>query len=85
MTPVEIFMARGADSVGGDLILRNKSMGTTRNGVFVISADGEAELAIEEAVVKTPAKAAKTKIKIENPVAEPAADDVAAGLDALLS
>jgi hypothetical protein len=55
---------RGADSVGGDLMLRNKVVGTYRNGVFALTDDGVAELEIEEVEaveVKPRAKAPRSQ------------------------
>lgn len=65
--------ARGADSVGGDLMLRNKVVATYRNGVFALTDDGVAELDVEEVEVveiKTPTKKSSGKKAVGH---EPAA------------
>lgn len=64
MTNEQTLIDRGAMSVAGHLILRNQSMGIFLNGGFVISAEGLAELEVEEVQareVKTPARPKKTK------------------------
>lgn len=78
--PVQKMLDMGADSVAGDVIFKNKVLGTSRNGVFSITPEGEAFLAIDDVEVKQevpkaaaepkPAKASKAK-KVEAPVAAP--------------
>lgn len=81
MEALEILLSRGAQSVGGDLILRNKAVGKSRNGVFTLTADGEAELEIEEVVAK-PVKTEKPKAA--KAVKADAVDTLASDVDALL-
>lgn len=70
MTNVEKLQALGADIVGGDLIWKHKVLGSFRNGDLQLTADGEAALEIEEAVVVTkPAKAKKAKAETAAPEA----------------
>lgn len=60
--------ARGADPVGGDLMLRNKIVGTYRNGVFALTEDGLAELEVDEIeVVEVKAAPKKASKKSEAP------------------
>jgi hypothetical protein len=77
-------MARGAACVAGDIIFRGKSMGYLKNGVFVISDDGDAELTITEvAAVEVAPKAAKPRKKKDEVVEEQAPAAPAAPADDL--
>ena len=73
-------IARGAQCVTGDLILKNKVVGKYRNGAFFISDDGLAELEIDDVVVKevagAPTKATRaSKAKaVEKPTKDEPAD-----------
>lgn len=71
MNNLERLLEKGAQAVGGDLILRHKVMGQFRNGDFFVSEDGLLELDVVDIIdakeVKTP-KAAKAK-KVEAPAA----------------
>jgi len=91
---LDTLIERGASCVGGDIIFRGKSMGTLKNEVFAISSEGEAELAIDEAPIKsetpkpraTKAKPAKAEPAKAEPVPEVDMGDLAdladlAGLD----
>ncbi len=63
MSQEENLLALGAVCFAGDLLLKNKSMGTTRNGLFAISQDGLAALSVVDVSfkeVKTPKARAKT-------------------------
>lgn len=71
MSNLDKLLERGAQVVGGDLILRHKVMGQFRNGEFYASEDGLLELEVEEVVAKPKRK------KAEDAAPEaPAADDV---------
>jgi len=74
---VSIFLARGAECVGGSLILKNKTLGNFRNGEILITDEGRAELEIEEIEFKEVVEAPKPKKpkKIEPPV-EQTLDDL---------
>lgn len=82
-------MARGAEVVAGDMLLKRKQVGMYRNGQFILTPEGAEELdnVIEvEAVEVAPKSKAKpkTKIKIEMVQAEPTVtqvEDDLAGLD----
>jgi hypothetical protein len=53
MSTLDKLIAMGATAVGGDLILKHKSMGQFRNGEFYPSIDGLAMAEIDDAVIKT--------------------------------
>lgn len=53
MSTLDKLIAMGAQAVGGDLILKHKSMGQFRNGEFYPSLDGLAMAEIDDAVIKT--------------------------------
>lgn len=91
MSTVDKLLAAGAHSVGGDILWKHKVVGTTRNGVFQITKDGEELLALDITDVEPKAK---TKPARKAKVAEPAEDappvrddslDPIDGLDDLLS
>lgn len=78
--PVQKMLDMGASSVAGDLMFKNKVLGTSRNGVFSITPEGEAFLAIDDVEVKqdAPKAAAKPKkAKAAEPAPEPAPEPVA--------
>lgn len=52
MSNVEKLLAKGAQIVGGDLILRHQVVGMFRYDDFIITPEGEAELEIIDVVVK---------------------------------
>lgn len=52
MSNVEKLLAKGAQIVGGDLILRHQVMGMFRYGDFILTPEGEAELEITDVEVK---------------------------------
>lgn len=98
--PVQKMLDMGAQSVAGDLMFKNKVLGTSRNGVFSITPEGEEFLAIDDAPVKQDApkaptapkakKAEKTKPAEVTPAPEPAPaptgdEDLAGDLDNLLA
>lgn len=57
MTDVEKFLARGAHSVAGSIILNNKTMGDVRNGVLILTSEGLAELEIDEVIPRMASEA----------------------------
>lgn len=73
MSTLDKLIAMGATAVGGDLILKHKSMGQFRNGEFYPSIDGLAMAEIDDAVIKTETTKT-TRKKAAEPVA--VADDV---------
>lgn len=85
-------IARGAECVTGDLVLRNKVVGRYRDGNFYITPEGTAELEVEEVEArevkpkapKAPKAAKAAKAAKEADAAEDAAADPAADLDTLL-
>lgn len=50
-------MARGAECIAGELVLRRKTVGRYRNGQFILTPEGQAELQIVDVEAK-PAGAA---------------------------
>ena len=73
MSNLEKLLEKGAQVVGGELILRHKTMGRFRNGDFILTEDGLEELEVIDVVeVKEPKKPRAKKAE------EPAAptDDV---------
>jgi hypothetical protein len=48
MSSLDRLLEKGAQVVAGDLILRHKVMGRFRNGVFVVTPEGEQELEITD-------------------------------------
>ncbi|MBC7618012.1 MAG: hypothetical protein H7293_03295 [Candidatus Saccharibacteria bacterium] len=82
MTNEEILIERGAVCVAGQLIFRNKSMGSYLNGTFIVAADGLDELEVEEVEVrevKIKPKAKKAGSGV--PATDTAADELADLLD----
>ena len=67
MSNLDKLVAKGAYSCGGELLFKNKVMGTLRNGEFFISDEGKAELE----VLDVDAKEAKPRAK-KTPKTEPA-------------
>lgn len=90
MSPEEkILVDRGAGSVGGDLMLNRKVVGTYRLGSFVLTADGEAELTVEDVVfvevvapevIPVAAKKPGKKVKAVEADVEPAVETEEAAL-----
>ena len=60
MSNLDQLLERGAQIVGGDLILRHKVVGQFRNGDFFVTEDGLLELDTVEVVAKE-VKAPKPK------------------------
>lgn len=80
--PVQKMLDMGASSVAGDLMFKNKVLGTMRNGVFSITPEGEEFLAIDDVVVKQDApKAAAPKAKKAKPAEVTPEPDQAADVD----
>ena len=73
MDKVEQLIAKGAQIVGGDLVLRNKAMGQFRMGNFLMTPEGEAELAITDVEVKE-AGTRKPRARKDEPAAP--SDDI---------
>lgn len=59
MSNLDKLIERGAQAVGGDLILRHKLVGQFRNGDFYATEEGLLELEIEEVVAKPKRKKAE--------------------------
>lgn len=72
MSNVEKLLAKGAQIVGGDLILRHQVVGMFRYDDFILTPEGEAELEIDDVVVK---EVKKPRAKKPEEVAAPT-DDV---------
>lgn len=74
MSNVEKLLTKGAQIVGGDLILRHQVVGMFRHDDFILTPEGEAELEIIDVVVKEdkPAKAPKAAkaAKVENQITD---------------
>lgn len=71
MSNLEKLVAQGAQVVAGDVILKNKLVGTLRNGEFYPTAHGIEQADVEDAVIKTevkkPAKAkAKSDVAVDD-------------------
>jgi hypothetical protein len=82
MSNLEKLLAAGAESAGGDLLLRSVVVGRFRGGDMTLTEEGLAELEVDDVVIKSetpkPAKSKKT------PEADPAPEsDISAELDAL--
>lgn len=74
MSHLEKLLAKGCQVVGGDLILRHKTMGRFRNGDFLITPDGVAELQIidvEVAPTKAPTRRRAAVAAAPDPVPVP--------------
>jgi hypothetical protein len=56
MSNLERLLAKGAQIVGGDVILRHKTMGRFRNGDFLITPEGVDELRVIDVVVEEEVK-----------------------------
>jgi hypothetical protein len=86
MTNSEKLMDMGAQCVAGDLIYKNKVLGSVRNGDLQLTQEGKDFLArdISDAVIKseTPKKAKKAKVEV---VESDTVDALSADLDSLLS
>ena len=100
MSDLQKLVDAGAYSCGGDLILKGKSLGFLKNGVFVPNEHGEEMLKREAEVTDVVEKAPKAKAekapkakKVETVDAEPVADkpaddltgDLTGDLDSLLA
>lgn len=79
----QVFLERGAQCVGGDLILRQKVVGQYRNGSLIVTDDGKAELEIDE-VEAVEAAAPKAPRKARAKAAKPDADEDLTDLDGLV-
>lgn len=69
MSNLERLLERGAQCVGGDLVLRHKTVGRFRNGDFFVTEDGMAELDVLEVAaveVKEPKKPRAKKADAES-------------------
>lgn len=73
MSNLDKLIERGAQAVGGDLILRHKVVGQFRNGDFFVTEDGLLELDTVEVVAKE-VKAPKGKKAAAEAPAETATD-----------
>ena len=70
MSNVEKLLAKGAQIVGGDLILRHQVVGMFRYDDFILTPEGQAELEIIDVEVKeTKPKAARAK-KVESQITD---------------
>jgi hypothetical protein len=76
MSNLERLLAKGAQVVGGDLILRHKTMGRFRNGDFLITPDGVDELQVIDVAVEEAVKPAKAVKPARKRPAEPDVDDI---------
>lgn len=65
MSTLEKLIALGAQVAAGDVILKNKLVGTLRNGEFYPTELGLEQAEIEEAVIKTETKRPRAKAKAE--------------------
>lgn len=63
MSNVEKLLAKGAQIVGGDLILRHQVVGMFRHDDFILTPEGEAELEIIDVVVKEERKPRPKKVE----------------------
>lgn len=82
-------MARGAEVVAGDMLLKRKLVGMYRNGQFILTPEGAEELdnVVEVQAVEVAPKRRKTKQKALEIQAEPTIaqlEDDLAGLDDVL-
>jgi len=69
MSNVEQLLAKGAQIVGGDLILRHKVLGMFRHDDFILTPEGEAELEITDVEVKEVKKSTK-KAKVDTQITD---------------
>ena len=70
MSNLNKLLAKGAQAVGGDLILRHKVMGQFRNGDFFVTPEGMEELDIVDVVDMVVVEDKKpAKVKKAAPVA----------------
>lgn len=63
MSNVEKLLAKGAQIVGGDLILRHQVMGMFRYDDFILTPEGQAELEILDVEVKEVKKPRGKKVE----------------------
>lgn len=73
MSNLDKLLAKGAQVVGGDLILRHKVMGQFRHGDFFVTPEGMEELEILDVEVKE-TKPTKAKKAVAAPA--PTGDDI---------
>lgn len=69
MSNLDKLVAKGAYSCGGELLFKNKVMGTLRNGEFFISDEGKAELEVMDVDAKEAKPRAKKAPKQESATA----------------
>lgn len=65
MSNVEKLLAKGAQIVGGDLILRHQVVGMFRYDDFILTPEGEAELEVTDVEVKEVKKPRAKKAESE--------------------
>lgn len=75
MSNVDKLLAKGAQIVGGDLILRHQVVGKFRHGDFILTPEGEAELEITDVEVKEVPAVEHKPHRGRKPKAAPAADE----------
>lgn len=63
MSNLDRLLAKGAQIVGGDLILRHQVVGMFRYGDLIITPEGEAELEIVDVEVKETKKPRAKKVE----------------------
>lgn len=76
MSNLDKLVAKGAYSCGGELLFKNKVMGSLRNGEFHISEAGLAELQVDDVEVKE-VKPRGRKAKVVEATPEPEVAEVA--------
>jgi hypothetical protein len=84
MSNLDKLLEKGAQVVGGDLILRHKVMGQFRNGDFFVTPEGMNELEIVDVVVAqdvTVVKEVKKTTKKTTKVEEQITDSVTASAE----
>ena len=62
MSNLDKLLEKGAQIVGGDLILRHQVVGMFRHGDLIITPEGEAELEIVDVEVKETKKSRAKKV-----------------------
>jgi hypothetical protein len=70
MSNLEKLLEKGAQVVGGDLILRHKVMGQFRNGDFFVTPEGMDELEIIDVVVPKEVKKTTKKAKVDDEITD---------------
>jgi hypothetical protein len=78
MSNLEALIAKGAQVVGGDLIFKHKTVGRFRDGDFLVTEDGLAELRVIDVVANPapvpeaePPKATRRRAPPANPKQPP--------------